>query len=257
MRTSLLAFLLAAIVSALSNGCVNKSGGQDSAPVSDARTMPASVLPVASMDADPEAKALLAKLQAMKVSPAAPHDDFNSPGDRSLTGPVTVQEGVVCFPEDRSDALYIYYGAVLPKRGRLSLDFRVDRLPKDHHFMTLCEAGTGGNTKFTVRLGMDRRVTVAVVNGRENIQMLGEPVMLGKWHQLRWWYAPEGAVLQIDGVIQDYSTDYSVPYAVGAGDAFYLGDQPWWDGSGHRVVFYPLDNFVGYLDNLALDALQP
>ena len=210
-------------------------------------------------DADPEAKALLEKFQAMKTLKGIPRDNFNNSADRQITGNVAVQNGVASFPEDRSDAIYIYYGCRMSERGCLSLDFRVDQLPKDHNFMTLCSVGSGGNIKFTVRLGLDMRVKITVTNQQyQNIQLLGEPVKLGKWHKVQWWYAPEGAVLEVDGEIHDYSTDNSTQYGAGkGGDAFYLGDQPWWDAGGRRDVFYPLDSFVGLIDNVSLDALQP
>lgn len=211
----------------------------------------------AGMDQDPDAKALLSRLQALKAVLVAPADNFNSLAERRITGPVTIVDGAVVFPEDRSEALHLYYGTVLPQRGCLHLDFRLDRMPKDHNFMTLCEAGTPGNTKFMLRLGMDRRVSAYVLTKREQVRLTSDPVDLGKWHKLLWWYAPEGSVLQIDGVIEDYSTDPCTPYAVAVGEAFYLGDQPWWDAGGRKGVFYPLDNFVGLLDNLGLDALTP
>lgn len=215
-----------------------------------------SVAHSAGMDADPEAQALRQRLEAFTVAGTALKDDFNTPAERRLTGPVTLQDGALSFPEDRSDALYLYYGVTLPRRARLALDFRVDLIPRDHNFMTLCEAGTAGNTKFMIRLGMDRRVTVQVLTRRENINLLGDPVALGKWHHLVWWYAPEGSVLSVDGVIHDYSTDYCTPYTVEVGEAFYLGDQPWWDAGGRKGIFYPLDNFVGLLDNVELVGLR-
>jgi len=219
----------------------------------------------AGMDADPEARALQARFQTLALAGVALKDDWSSDLQRRITGPVSVGPGVkaaenpadkaACFPEDRSDAVYVYYGTTLPRRGRLSVDFRLDKLPRDHNFMTLCSAGTAGNTKFWVRLGLDRRVSVAIMTPRENLALLGGPVALSQWHHLEWWYAPEGSALVIDGVIHDYSTDYSAPYAVEAGEAFYLGDQPWWDPGSQKGVFYPLDSFVGLLDNLELVSL--
>ncbi len=219
----------------------------------------------AGMDADPEARALRAHFQALTVAGVALKDDWNSDLQRRITGPVGVGPGAKAaedpadkassFPEDRSDALYVYYGTTLPRRGRLSVDFRLDKLPRDHNFMTLCSAGTAGNTKFWVRLGLDRRISAMITTPRENLSLLGDPVAIGEWHHLEWRYAPEGSVLVIDGAIEDYSTDYSVPYAVEVGEAFYLGDQPWWDPGSRKGVFYPLDNFVGLLDNLELVSL--
>jgi hypothetical protein len=218
------------------------------------------------MDQDPEARALRQRFETLSVAGATLKDNFDGQTERRVTGPVTMGPGVrsagnpadraASFPEDRSDALYVYYGPVLPRRARLSVDFRVDKLPRDHGFMTLCSAGTAGNTKFYVRLGLDRRVTVCVLTRRENITLIGDPVELSRWHQLQWWYAPEGSLLTLDGVVQDYSTDYCVPYAVEAGEAFYLGDQPWWDAGSRQGIFYPLDSFVGLLDNLELVSLK-
>lgn len=220
----------------------------------------------AGMDRDPEARALQQQLSALPVTRTVLQDDFNKAAQRRLTGPVTMGPGInaakdptdkaASFPAGRSPAVYIYYGVVLPQRARLSLDFRLDKLPPDYHFMTICSAGTAGNTKFTIRLGMDRRVSVHDLTRREQISLLSDPVALGQWHHLEWWYAPEGALLIIDGVIEDYSTDYCVPYTVGVGEAFYLGDQPWWNAAGHKGVFYPLDSFVGLIDNLQMVALK-
>ena len=209
----------------------------------------------AGMDDDPEVKALLARFNSMKASVVL-QDDFNLPMDRRTQGPVKIENGSIFYPEDRSEAVYVYYSVVLPRRGCLSLDFRLDKMPKDHNFMTLCDAGTAGNTKFMVRLGMDRRVCVYITTRREQIRMISDPVESGKWHELKWLYAPEGSVLQIDGIIQDYSTDICTPYSVETGEAFYLGDQPWWDSSARKGIFYPYDSFVGQLDNLSLEGLS-
>ena len=214
--------------------------------------MAACVIHAAGMDADPEAQALRQRFEAFTVVGTALKDDFDQPAERRITGPVTLENGALRFPEDRSDAMYLYYGPRLPRRARLSLDFRLDQMPKDFNFMTLCEAGTAGNTKFSVRLGMDRCVKIQVLTRRETLNLLGDPVELGKVHHLVWWYAPEGSLLIVDGVIQDYSTDYTTPYAVEGGEAFYLGDQPYWDPSSRKGIFYALDNFVGLLDNLEL-----
>jgi hypothetical protein len=226
----------------------------------------ATLAQAAGMDNDPEAKALRQRLATLAVAGVALKDDFSTAAERRLAGPVTMGPGVkaredpadkaACFPEDRSEALYVYYGLVLPRRARLSVDFRVDGLPREHSFMTICSAGTAGNTKFTIRLGLDRRVSVNVLTPREGLNLLSDPVALGRWHHLEWWYAPEGALLIVDGSIADYATDYGVPYAVQVGEAFYLGDQPWWDAGAQKGIFYPLDSFVGSLDNLELVGLR-
>jgi hypothetical protein len=210
----------------------------------------------AGMDADPEAKALRARFEGLAVTGAALKDDFDQQAERRITGPITLAGGALSFPEDRSEGIYVYYGPRLPRRARLSLDFRVDQMPRDYNFMTLCEAGTAGNTKFMVRLGIDRCVRIQVLTPRENLNLQSDPVELGKWHHLVWWYAPEGSMLLVDGMIADYSTDYSTPYAVEVGEAFYLGDQPWWDPGSQKGIFYPLDSFVGLLDNLEMVGLK-
>jgi hypothetical protein len=122
--------------------------------------------------------------------------------------------------------------------------------------MTLCSVGTAGNTKLMVRLGLDRRVRVIVLTRREELQLQSDPVELGKPHRVEWWYAPEGGLLVVDGVVQDYSTDHCVPYAVEVGEAFWLGDQPWWDAGGRKGVFYPLDSFAGVIDKVELVRLK-
>ena len=210
----------------------------------------------AGMEADPDARALLEAFKALSVAGPALADDFNNPAERRLTGPVTVKDGALQFPDGREEAVHVQYGVVLPRRGRLALDFRLDQMPKDHNFMTLCDTGTAGNTKFTLRLGLDRKIRLHVLTRRENLDLQSEPVPLGQWNTVEWFYGPEGSVLRVNGVIEDYSTDYSVPYSVETGDAFYLGDQPWWDAGGRRGIFYPHDSFVGQLDNLRLEKLQ-
>jgi len=223
------------------------------------------MLGAAGFDQDPEALALRRRLESLPVVGVALKDDFNAPAERRLSGPIALlprdREGqnaadqALLFPEENTAEMYVYYGIRLPRRAHLSLDFRVDTLPKDHHFLTMCSAGTAGNTKFMIRLGLDRRVRVHILTRREQINLESDPVALSCWHRLDWFYAPEGALLIVDGVIQDYSLDYSVPYAVETGEAFYLGDQPWWEAVSRKGVFYPLDNFVGRLDNLEVRKL--
>lgn len=215
------------------------------------------------MNADPEAQALLARFRAMTVAGVALADDFNAPRERRITGPITLGPGregqgqAAVFPETRDDAIHIYYGVVLPRHAHLALDFLLPaQRPADHNFMTLVSAGTAGNTKLMLRLTGELRPFVSIMTKRENIQLTGEPLALGQWHHLDWWYGPEGSVLVVDEVTHDYSTDFCVPYAVGVGEAFWLGDQPWWDAGGRKGVFYPLDSFVGSLDNLCLESLK-
>lgn len=114
----------------------------------------------AGMDGDPEARALLQHFQALRAGGVALQDDFNRETARRLTGPLTLGPGVkapadpadkaLCFAEDRSEALHAYYGVVLPRRGHLALDFRLATMPRDHNMMTICDAGTAGNTKFMI-----------------------------------------------------------------------------------------------------------
>ncbi|MBU0609067.1 MAG: hypothetical protein KKI08_14370 [Armatimonadetes bacterium] len=215
------------------------------------------------MNADPEAQALRARFRAMTVAGTALADDLNAPRERSITGPITLGRSpggdgeAAVYPETRDNAIHIYYGVVLPRRGHLALDFLLPpQRPADHNFMTLVSAGTAGNTKFMLRVTGELRPFVSILTKRENIQLTGDPLVLGQWHHLDWWYAPEGSVLAMDDVIHDYSTDFCVPYAVEVGEAFWLGDQPWWDAGGRKGVFYPLDSFVGSLDNLCLESLK-
>ncbi len=222
----------------------------------------------AGLDTDAEAQALLSRFRALPVAGVVFRDDFNRETTRRATGPVSFGPGLnaagdpadkaAAFPEDRTDALHLYYSGIIPRCGRVSLDFRVPALlPVDHHFLTLLSAGTAGNTKFWLRVGLDGRVAVAVMARRETLTLTGEPLAAGQWHHLDWWFGAVGAVLVIDGVVHDYSTDFCLPYAVGEGEAFYLGDQPWWDAGGQKGVFYPLDNFVGWLDNVEWVSLAP
>jgi hypothetical protein len=218
------------------------------------------------MDADPEARALTACFQGMPAEPKPVlQDTFDGAAGGRVTGPVTLGPGrsaelaatdqAALFPEDRSEALYIYYGPFVPRRGRISLDLRVEALPKDHHFMTLFSIGTGGNTCVLARFRLDRRLLVHLLTPAETVQLVSEPLALAAWHHLELAYAPEGALLRLDGVTHDYSTDYGTPYACDLSNAFYLGDQPWWDAGGRKAVFYPLDSFVGRLDNLQITRL--
>ncbi len=223
------------------------------------------MLGAAGFDQDPEALSLRRRLEALPVVGVALKDDFNAPAERRITGPISlipsareaqnVADQALLFPEERAAEMYVYYGIWLPRRAHLSLDFRLDALPKDHNFLTFCSAGTPGNTKFALRLGLDRRVRIHILTRREQINLESDPVELSRWHRLEWYYAPEGALLIVDGVIQDYSLDFCVPYAVETGEAFYLGDQPWWDAVSRKGVFYPQDNFVGMLDNLEIRRL--
>jgi len=215
------------------------------------------------MNADPEARAMLDRFKAMAVVGDALADDFNASAERRVTGPITFGPGregqgnAAIYPETRDDAIYIYYGAVIPTRGHVSLDFLLPpKRPTDHNFMTLLSAGTPGNTKFMLRVTGELRPYANVLTKREGITLVGEPLALGQWHHLDWWFDNIGAVLVVDDVIQDYSTDPCVPYAVGVGEAFYLGDQPWWDPGSRKGVFYPLDSFVGSLDNLRMQSLK-
>jgi hypothetical protein len=220
------------------------------------------------LNADSEAQALLRRFQALHTAGVTLADDFNRDRERQTQGAVTFAprpaaladsaDRAVTFPEDRTAATYICYGGVIPSLGRLSMDFRPSEpMPRDYGFLTLLSAGTAGNLKFCIRLGLDRRITILVVTRRETLRLLGEPVATDQWHHLDWWFGQPGGVLVLDGVIQDYSTDVCLPYAVGEGEAFYLGDQPVWDAVGRQGVFYPLDSFVGCLDNLELVCLQP
>lgn len=226
--------------------------------------LPGAAAPAAGLDADAEAKALLQRFQSFATVGTPLADDFNQARERRLTGPVSLvpvpgeapANQALRFPEDRSEAVHAYYGAVLPRRGCLSLGFRTDALPANHTMLSLCNAGTAGNTKFTLRLGLDRIVRVHILTKREQLTLQSEPVALGRWHHVAWWYGPEGSVLTVDGVIEDYATDYAVPYAVEVGEAFWLGDQPWWDAAGRKGAFYALDSFVGLLDNLKLVGLK-
>ena len=219
------------------------------------------VLPAgANMEKDPEAKALLARFQGMRDSGRSLDDPLDGKSAGKATGPVGFGPGAradksatdqaALFPENRVEAQYLYYGPHVAARGRISLEFRLDALPKDAHFMTLFSIGTGGNTCMTMRLGMDRVVTAMVLTRREGVTLFSDPVARGKWHRLEYWYGPEGAALVLDGSIEDYSTDYAAPYAHDISNAFYLGDQPWWDAGGHKAIFYPLDSFAGRIDNL-------
>lgn len=215
------------------------------------------------MNADPEARAMLERFKAMAVAGDVIADDFNTAAERRVTGPITFAPGrdgqgsAAVYPETRDDAIHIYYGATLPANGHLALDFLLPpKRPTDHNFMTLFSAGTPGNTKFMLRVTGELRPYANVLTKREGITLVGEPLALGQWHHLDWWYDNRGSVLVVDDVIQDYSTDCARPYAVGHGEAFYLGDQPWWDAGGHKGVFYPLDSFVGSLDNVRLQSLK-
>lgn len=223
------------------------------------------MLGAAGFDQDPEALSVRRRLESLPVVGMALKDDFNAPAERRLTGPISFipsardaqnpADQALLFPEERVAEMYVYYGIRLPRRAHLSLDFRLDALPKDHHFLTFGSAGTAGNTKFALRLGLDRRVRIYILTRREQINLESDPVALSRWHRLEWYYAPEGSLLIVDGVIQDYSLDFCVPYAVETGEAFYLGDQPWWDAFSRKGVFYPLDNFVGVLDNVEIRRL--
>jgi len=202
---------------------------------------------LASMDEDPEAQALRKRFEEMKITGTYLDDRLDGKTTGPITGPIAFGPGVQApgepddqaaqFPEDRVEAQYIYYGPWVPRRGHLSLDFRLDERPRDYHFLTLFSIGTGGNTCMTMRLGLDRVVTATSLTKREPVTVFSDPVTLGKWHHVDYWYGPEGSLLLVDGAIEDYSTDWSVPYAHNDSNAFYLGDQPWWDGSSRKAVF--------------------
>jgi hypothetical protein len=214
-----------------------------------------------TLAADAEATALAAWLDGLPRE-AAPllRDTLDGATAGRITGPIAYGPGrsageapgdqAALFPEDRSEALFVYYGPFVPRRGRIALDLRIEALPKDHHFMTLFSIGTGGNTCMTARLRLDGRVAVAILTPAETVSLVSEPQPLAAWHRFELTYAPEGALLRLDGVIQDFATDYSTPYACELSNAFYLGDQPWWDPGGRKAVFYALDSFVGRIDNL-------
>ena len=217
----------------------------------------------AGMADDPEAKALLARFQALREVGKCLDDALDGKTSGAITGPVGFGPGVnaeknpadqaALFPEGRVEAVYIRYGPLLPQRGRFECDLRTDQLPADYNMLSIASIGTAGNTKLMLRLNLDRRLSATVLTKRESVVLTSDPVSLGQWHQDQYWYGPEGAVLTVDGVIADYSTDWSAPYAFGHYDAFYLGDQPWWEG---KPAFYALDSFVGRLDNVRLTALE-
>lgn len=220
----------------------------------------------AGMDDDPEAGELLTVFSRMSPTATYLDDTFDKPKERKITGPIGFGPGrgaeddpadkALLFPDERIPETHVYYGPYVPMRGVFCLDFRLDTLPRDNNFMALFSIGTPGNTCFTVRLYLDRTVRATLWTKRERVTTLSDPVELGQWHALRLYYGPEGSLLQIDGAIEDYSTDYSVPYAHNNSNAFYLGDQPWWDGNKRKGIFYPLDGFVGRLDNLRLERLE-
>lgn len=227
-------------------------------------TLPASL---ADMEGDPEAVALRQALDAMRADGVYLDDSFDGEAKGRLTGPVTFAPGrqaeanatdrAALFPDERVAELFVYYGAHLPERGELSVDFRIDALPGEHNFMTLCSMGTAGNTCLTVRAYLDRTIRATLWTRRENITLVSGPFSLGDWHHLSLRYGPEGSLLALNGTIHDFSLDYSAPYAHGHSTAFYLGDQPWWDPANRTGVFYPLDSFAGRIDNLKLCRLAP
>lgn len=222
--------------------------------------------PGADMDANPEARALLRQFREMAVAGTSLEDRFEPGPKGTAVGPVGTAPGrnaeanpadrAAAFPENREEAQYLYYSPHIPLRGRFELDFRVDNFPGDHNFMTLFSIGTGGNTCLTVRYYSDHTVHATSLTKREYLKLESDPLAPGVWHRLEYWYAPEGCMLLIDGAIHDYSAEYSSPYATEIANAFYLGDQPWWDPAGRKAVWYPLDNFVGLLDNLTLTRVQ-
>jgi len=215
------------------------------------------------MAADAEAIALTGVLDGLPLeAPPLLRDPLDGATAGQVTGNLTYGPGrtgeaaagdqALQFPEDRSEALHVRYGPFVPRRGRIGLDFRVEALPKDHHFLTLFSIGTGGNTCMTARLRLDGRVVVAILTPVEPVSLLSDPLALGAWHRFELTYAPEGALLRLDGAVHDYATDYAAPYACDLGNAFYLGDQAWWDAGARKAVFYALDGFVGRLDNLEI-----
>ena len=221
----------------------------------------------ASMDNDPEARALLKVFRSMEVTQTYLDDNFDDESvDRKITGPLTFTPGrsseknavdkAITFPDQRLPEQYVYYGPYVPIRGKFSLHFRTDALPTDHNFMTLFSTGTAGNTCMTVRLYLDMSVKATVWTKRERVTTFTDAVAMDKWHHLEFYYGPEGSLMTIDGAIEDYSTDWSVPYAHNRSNAFYLGDQPWWDANKKAGVFYPKDGFVGRIDNLRLERVE-
>ncbi len=108
-----------------------------------------------------------------------------------------------------------------------------------------------------VKVRMDCVVDGYILTERDYVSLFSDPVSLGEWHHLEWWYGPEGSVLVLDGRIQDYSTDWSVSYAYNNSTAFYLGDMPHWHTQHPKGYFSPGDNFIGLIDNLQLIRLEP
>ena len=127
------------------------------------------------MDADPEARALLQTFHNTKETGVYLDDSLDGVTTGTPTGPIGFGPGLehdqnprthrvredraALFPEDRTEAIYLYYGPYVPRRGHFQADFRLDKLPRDHTMMTLFSIGTGGNTCMYLRVGLDLRVS--------------------------------------------------------------------------------------------------
>ncbi len=220
----------------------------------------------ADMNSDPQARQLLSAFEAMQQTSTYLDDDFNTATKGTITGPVSFGPGrnsdqgkedrAALFPQTKETAVYIYYGAYHPLRGAFSLDFKVTAIPPQTWRLVLLEIGTAGNTTMLLAVGPDGAVHADIVTRRGTVELFSDPVAVNEWHHLQWYYGPEGSVLAIDGLIQDYSIDCCVPWNYDCSNAFYLGDRPYWDVGRHKGYFSAGDNFVGLVDNLKLVRLE-
>lgn len=227
------------------------------------------VIAASGMDGDAEAQALLAAFRSTQVSHVHLQDTFDK-GARAkkIVGPVTPCDGrelrkqkidrALSFAVTEETEVYALYSLYVPVRGRASLDFRIKKIPHGYRRMTLFSVGTPGNTELVLRVmwpTADGPILIgSTITKRETVRLTSDPIELGPWHRVEWWYDPEGSVLLLDGVIHDFSTDWCVPWAAGRSSVLYLGDQPWW--SRGKPVFYRGDGFAGELDNLKVVGIE-
>lgn len=219
--------------------------------------------PASGMDGDAEARALLARFRRGPVSRPLLRKTFDHGLEaKKVAGPVAVAvrgEGkqhptdrAASFAASQEPETYALYSLHVPDRGKASLDFRINGIPPNHNRMTVFSVGTPGNTQLVAKLVWPTAagpvMTASIVTRRETVRLTSDPIALGPWHRVDWWFGPEGSVLLLDGVIHDFSTDWCVPWAAGQSSVLYLGDQPWW--SQGKPAFYRDDGFVGQIDNL-------
>ncbi|MEA3402474.1 MAG: hypothetical protein U9R79_14650 [Armatimonadota bacterium] len=225
----------------------------------------AGTLAAADMDDDAEARELLARFEAMGETGRYVDDGFDQDAERQIHGPVGFGPGrsgrqddrAAVFPASDEREVYVYYGPYVALRGGLAFDFTVIADPGRERPWTVLQVGTAGNMAMLCAVTPDGVLHATITTRRGRIPLFTDPLSFGEWHSARLLYGPEGSVLVVDGAIQDFAIDPSVPWNYDSSNAMYLGDRPYWSARRREGYFAEHDHLVGSIDNLSVVRLEP